>query len=124
MLKRQTITIAALALGIAALGGTGVAVASADQGSGKSEAHEGNEDAREAQILAGARISLAQAVQVAESHTGMKAAEAEIDDEGGQAYFEVSIGQGDQEKSVLVDTQTGKVAKVVADSDEKEADED
>ena len=124
MLKQKKITIAALALGLAAVGGTGVAFASADQVGGKAEARESNDDAREAQVLAGARISLAQAVQVAESQTGMKAAEAEIDDEGGQAYFEVSVGQGNQEKSVLVDTQTGKVAKVVADADENEADED
>ena len=124
MLKRQKITIAVLALGLAAVGGTGMAFAGADQDGDKAEAQESKDDAREAQILAGARISLAQAVQAAEAQTGMKAAEAEIDDEGGQAYFEVSVGQGSQEKSVLVDTQTGKVAKVVADADENEADED
>lgn len=124
MLKRRTLTIAAIALGIAGIGGTGAALAGADQGGGKSEAREGNEEAREAQLLAGARISLAQAVQAAELQTGMKAAEAEIDDEGGGAYFEVSVGQGDQEKSVLVDTQTGKVAKVAVDADANEADED
>lgn len=124
MLKRQKITIAMLALGLTAISGTGVAIASADQGGGEAEAQGSKEDAREAQILAGARISLAQAVQAAEAQTGMKAAEAEADDEGGQAYFEVSVGQGSEEKSVLVDTQTGKVAKVVADADENEADED
>lgn len=122
MMNRKTIALAAVALG-AGIGGAGLAYASSAGAGEKSEASEQGDEQQEAQLLAGARISLAQAVQAAEARTGMKAHEAGIDEEGGQPYFEVSVGQGQQEQDVLVDTRTGQVTKVVADSEEGE-DED
>lgn len=122
MMNRKTIALAAVALG-AGIGGAGLAYAGSAGAGEKSEASEQGDEQQEAQLLAGARISLAQAVQAAEARTGMKAHEAGIDEEGGQPYFEVSVGQGQQEQDVLVDTRTGQVAKVVADSEEGEDDD-
>lgn len=123
MIKRKTIALAAVALGAAAIGVAGLAYGGTGERSEKSEAQEQNDDQQEAQLLTGARISLAQAVQAAEARTGMKASEAGIDDETGQPYFEVSVGQGQQERTVLVDTQTGQVAKIAADAEEGEDDD-
>lgn len=122
MMNRKTIALAAVGLG-AGIGGAGLAYAGSAGAGEKPEASEQGDEQQEAQLLAGARISLAQAVQAAEARTGMKAHEAGIDEEGGQPYFEVSVGQGQQKQDVLVDTRTGQVAKVVADSEEGE-DED
>jgi len=121
-MNRKTIALAAVALG-AGIGGAGLAYAGSAGAGEKPEASEQGDEQQEAQLLAGARISLAQAVQAAEARTGMKAHEAGIGEEGGQPYFEVSVGQGQQEQDVLVDTRTGQVTKVVADSEEGE-DED
>lgn len=123
MIKRKTIALAALALGAAGIGGAGLAYGGAAERGEKSEAQERDDDQREANVLAGARISLAQAVQAAEARTGMKASEAGIDEESGQPYFEVSVGQGQREQIVLVDTQTGQVAKIAADAEEGEDDD-
>lgn len=123
MIKRKTIALAAVALGAAGIGGAGLAYGGSAERGERSEAQEQNDDQREAQILAGARISLAQAVQAAEARTGMKASEAGIDDESGRAYFEVSVGQGQEERTVLVDTQTGQIAKIAAEAEEGEDDD-
>lgn len=123
MINRKRISLAAVALGAAAIGGAGLAYGGADERGEKYEAPEQKDDQQEAQALAGARISLAQAVQLAEARTGMKASEAGIDDESGRPYFEVSVGHGQQERTVLVDTQTGEIAKIAADAEEGEDDD-
>lgn len=123
MIKRKTIALAAVALGAGAIGGGGFAYAGTTERGEKSEAQEQNDDQQEAQVLAGARISLAQAIQAAEARTGMKASEAGIDDESGRPYFEVSVGHGQQERTVQVDTQTGQIAKIAADAEEGEDDD-
>lgn len=127
MLKRGSIGLIAVALSLVGVGGAGLAYAGAVRmGAAQEvgEGPEGNDEQREAAVLAGARISLAQAVQAAEARTGMKAAEAGIDDESNRPYFEVSVGQGQQEQTVLVDTQTGQVAQVSADTDQGEEADD
>lgn len=127
MLKRKTIALIAVALGATGVGGAGLAYAGANQAGQAQEAREGpegNDEQREAAVLAGARISLAQAVQAAEARTQMKATEAGVDDESNRPYFEVSVGQGQQEQTVLVDTQSGQVAQVSADTDQGEEDDD
>lgn len=124
MIKRRTMALAAAALATAGIGGAGLAYGGSAEPGEKAEAQEQNDEQQEAQVLAGARISLAQAVQAAEARTGMKASEAGVDDESGQPYFEVSVGQGQQEQTVLVDTQTGQVAKIAADAEEGEDDND
>lgn len=126
-MKRKTIALIAAGLAATGAGGAGLAYAASSEPGEQAEGREGPEaddDQQEARVLAGARISLAQAVQAAEARTGMKASEAGIDDEGGQPLFEVTVGQGQQEQTVLVDTQTGQVAQVRADTEEGEQDDD
>lgn len=129
MLKRKIMAMGLAAAVLTGGVGGGIAYASAQRSEQQeaAEGPEGNEAAeeqREAQILAGARISLASAVQAAEARTGMKASEAGLDDEGGKPMFEVSFGQDKQERTALVDTQTGQVVKIVADAEEGGGDED
>jgi uncharacterized membrane protein YkoI len=126
-MKRKTIALIAAGLAVTGAGGAGLAYAAASEPGEQAEGREGpggEDDQQEARVLAGARISLAQAVQAAEARTGMKASEAGIDDESGQPLFEVTVGQGQQEQTVLVDTQTGQVAQVRADTEEGEQDDD
>lgn len=126
-MKRKTIALIAAGLAVTGAGGAGLAYANSAEPGEQAEGREGPEaddDQQEARVLAGARISLAQAVQAAEARTGMKASEAGIDDESGQPLFEVSVGQGQQEQTVLVDTQTGQVAQIRADAEEGEQDDD
>lgn len=122
-MKRKILALAAMALGAAGIGGASLAYAGSVATGEKSEAGEQDNEQQEAKVLAGARISLAQAVQSAETRTGMKASEAGIDDESGKPYFEVSVGQGQQERTVFVDTQTGQVASIAADAEEGEDDD-
>ena len=115
-----------IAFGIAALGagGAGAAYGALAEPDEAAETRDDRAEQNEARVLASARISLAQAVQTAETRTGLKASEAGIDDEGGGPYFEVSVGHGAQEQTVLVDTQSGQVAGVRADTDQEEAEDD
>lgn len=122
-MKRKMIALAAVALSTVGITGAGLAYAGSAESNEKAEASEQNDEQQEAKVLAGARISLAQAVQAAEARTGMKASEAGVDDESNQPYFEVSVGQGQQEQTVLVDTRSGQVAKIVADAEEGEDDD-
>lgn len=125
-MKQRKWTMAALALivaagtGAAGIANAGGARAAMEQGREAGEGNERGEDARELTTLKNARISLAQAVTAAEAHTGLKAMEAGIDDEGRGAFYEVSVVDGTGEKTVLVDTQSGKVTSVVADPEEAE----
>lgn len=119
--------LAATGTGIAGVANAGGARAIVGEPAGergesgeRGEADERGEDARELATLRNARISLAQAVTAAEAQTGLKAMEAGIDDEGRGALYEVSVVDGSAEKTVLVDTQSGKVTSVVADAEEAE----
>lgn len=111
--------------GLAALGSLGIAGAAQAGAFGGKEAaeteqSEAQESAREAQMLSGARISLADAARAAEQQTGLKASEAGLDDEAATATWEVSVGSGAQEKTVLVDAQSGQVKSVAADDGDEE----
>lgn len=111
--------LAAAAVGVAGVanaGGLKAAVSQTVEGSGGADAS----DAREQAIVNGARVSLGQAVAAAEANTGLKATEAGVDDEGAGALYEVSVSDGAVEKTVLVDTQTGRVTSVAADAEEAE----
>ncbi|MGE3692673.1 MAG: PepSY domain-containing protein [Novosphingobium sp.] len=112
--------------GLAALGSLGIAGAAqagvfGDKESVNTERSETQEGAHEAQLLSSARIPLADAVRTAEQHTGLKASEAGLDDEVAVATWEVSVGSGAQEKTVLVDAQSGHVKSVAADDGESES---
>ena len=119
-------TCGATTLGVAALGGiSAAAIANA----GVSPAYaavvgEASEDAREGAALASARVSLTDAVRIAEQRTGLKAAEAELDDESTTPAWEISLGSGVAEKTVMVDAANGQIRSIAADDGEaEEADE-
>ena len=116
-------SIAAAILTVSAVGAlavAGVAQAGAVGGrEGETGQSEAQESAKEAQFLASARVSLADAARVAEQHTGLKAAEAELDDEAAAPAWEVSVGSGAQEKTVIVDAMNGQVKSVAADDGEE-----
>lgn len=128
-MQKRKWTIAAMAVlaatgagiaGVANAGGARAIVGERGESGERGEADERGEDARELATLRNARVSLAQAVTAAETRTGLKAMEAGIDDEGRGAVYEVNVADGAAEKTVLVDTQTGKVTSVVADAEEAE----
>ena len=119
--KKTFAVIGSLAV-LASLGAAGAAQAGAFGGKevGEAEQNEAQEGAREEQMLSSARISLADAARSAEQHTGLKAAEADLDDEASAPAWEISVGSGAQEKTVLVDAQSGQVKSVAADDGENE----
>jgi len=79
-----------------------------------------NEEQNEAQGLAQAKISLVQAIQVAEQHIGGKAASARLEHEHGKFVYEVEVLRGEQATDVKVDIADGKVLSAKADEDEHE----
>jgi uncharacterized membrane protein YkoI len=74
-------------------------------------AHRSAED--EAMAIARARIGLAQAVTIAESHVGGRAVRAEYEDRQGQWVFEVEVVKGKGAMDVTVEAATGKVLAAV-----------
>lgn len=79
----------------------------------------------EASIMANAKVTMVQAIAVAEQQVGGKAVGTGIEDQDGNVFFEVEILKDNAKHKVLIDTQTGKVMKVVAHkSDDDEHDED
>ncbi len=125
-MKKRKVTwkmFGATALGLAALGGVGAAaIANAGGVAAARTAITGetDEDAREAQALTGARVSLADAARLAEQRTGLRAAEAELDDESATPAWEISLGAGAAEKTVVVDAANGQVRSIAADDGEAE----
>ncbi|WP_051604149.1 PepSY domain-containing protein [Methylobacter tundripaludum] len=69
-------------------------------------------DAKELQLFSQAKISLSEAIKVAEQKVGGKAMEAEIDDEASSVQFEIEVVKEGKVHNVLVDGNTGKVLKV------------
>lgn len=120
---KMAVLAAAIGLaGVAGMGATAFAGETQGQrgqtaGNGE-EGDERAEEARETQMLAQARVSAGDAARTAEQHTGMKAAEVEIDDEGTAPAWEVSVGSGADERTVLVDALSGQVKSVSADDGE------
>lgn len=126
MMGKRSFTWKALgvtALSLTALGGVaaaGIANAGGITAARAAVTGEADEDAREAAALTGARVSLADAVRLAEQRTGLKAAEAELDDESATPAWEISLGAGTAEKTVVVDAANGQVRSIAADDGEAE----
>lgn len=118
--------LAATALGIVAIAGMGAAAAASDTHQRKAGmAMAGDEDsgdaageAREARLLADARVTAGGAATTAERHTGMKASEVELSDEAATPVWEVSVSRARTEQTVMVDGISGKVIAVSADDGE------
>ena len=76
----------------------------------------GSGDPQELAAVANAKVTLQQATVIAEKETGGKATASGIDNENGVVSYDVTIDQAGASKQVLIDMQTGKVVKVVAET--------
>ncbi len=107
--KKLVIGLSAAALvSAAAIGGAAVAA-----NSGALEQDERSEIA----AVNGARVSLAQAVAIAERQGSGKAIEATFDDESGRSW-EVEIAAGEHVATYVVDMATGAVTAAAEEADE------
>ena len=110
MNRRLIATLAAAALGIAAIGGA--------------QAHE---DERDSAVLSQAKISVAQAIAAAERHAKGRAVRADLENENGAAVYGVEVLDGTKAMDVKVDARDGKVLSVQddqRDGDERHGDDD
>jgi uncharacterized membrane protein YkoI len=88
------------------------------------EAGESKEkEAKELALFSQAKISLTEAIKIAEQNVGGKAMEAELDDESNTIQFEIEILKDGKIHEVKVDGKTGKVLKVSLDDESKESTE-
>lgn len=87
------------------------------------DTNEASEDAAELAALSDARLSLVEAVGIAEAKSGATAAEAEFEVEDGSAVFEIGLYAADgAELEATVDAMTGKVLELGADDEDNEID--
>lgn len=96
---------------------------------GAAHAENALSGASDGKALLSAKLSIAQAIQAAESQSGGKAASADFNaskDEGGPAFEVEVITPDGSEQQLAVNAETGVVTKTVASkgSDEKEGHED
>lgn len=111
------------AVGIAGIGAAAVASDTNDRQAGMSmagdeDSDDAAEEAREVRMLADAKVTAGAAAIAAEQHTGLKAAEVELDDEAASPVWEVSVSGAGREQTVMVDGLSGKVRSVSADDGE------
>ncbi|WP_292177526.1 hypothetical protein [Brevundimonas sp.] len=108
--KRLVFGLSAAALvTLAALGGVAYASSTASP--------EQEDERGEIAAINGARVSLAQAVGIAERQGGGKAMEASFDDETG-GRWEVEIAAGQTVRTFAVDMTTGTASAMTAEADE------
>ena len=74
----------------------------------------------EAAVMANAKVTMAEAIATAEREVGGKAAGSGIEDQDGKVYFEVQVLKGGTSHEVLIDPQSGKVVKTVAENEQNE----
>jgi len=67
---------------------------------------------KEQQLFKLAKISLSEAIKVAEQKIGGEAVEAELDDESDAVQFEVEVLKDGKIHEVMVDSETGHILKV------------
>ncbi len=77
-------------------------------------------EAKELQLFSQAKISLSDAIKVAEQKIGGKAVEAELDDESEAVQFEVEVLKDGKFHKVMVDGETGHILKVSLDDESNE----
>lgn len=79
-------------------------------------------DSSEFPMIDGAKVSLAEAIAIAEKEFGGKAADAGIDDEKGSLTYEVELLTATCEQKVSVDAATGKAAAMAEEPDAEDED--
>lgn len=80
-------------------------------------------DAMEVAALEAAKVSLTDAIAIAEKEVGGKAIDAGFEDENGTYAYEVEILGAKGEQTVLVDADSGKVTNVAQNDDDGDQDE-
>lgn len=78
----------------------------------------------DAQSVLEAKVSLVQAVLIAEKHVKGRAANAEFEKSGAKRFYDVEVVAGSKVFDIGVDGMTGKVGKVAEDVSDAEDDED
>ena len=114
VLKRTVVAL----LGTAMLVGAGGAAFADDRS-------ENEEDAAELKASAGAKVTLVQAMNAAQSATGGSAIEAEFSSDAGQGAWEVELTQKDGSvKTVLVDPMSGAVDQNPQNTDDDDEEDE
>lgn len=101
--------ISASLVGIAAIAGTAFATTNVEN---------------DAQAVLRAKLSLTQAVGIAEQHLKGRAASAEFEQSRGKLIYEVEVVVGPKVYEVEVDGMTGKVGTVSEDANDKDDGDD
>ena len=84
-----------------------------------------SDDAATAAAQQSAKISMTQAISIAEQATGGQSTEAEFELEDGVAMYEVEIAMADgSEVEVMIDAQSGSVLSQETEDDDDEKDEE
>jgi len=109
--KYNKILISLISIGLIA--GTGITLTQASESK--------SDEAKELQLFSQAKISLVDAIKVAEQKTGGKALEAELDDDAQAVQFEVEIVKDGKVHEVKVDGKTGEVLKVALEEEAGES---
>ncbi len=78
-----------------------------------------DKEVNELQLFSQAKITLQEAIKIAEQKTGGKAIEAEIDDDSAAVQYEVEIVKEGKVHEVIIDGKTGKVLKVSLEDDKE-----
>ncbi|MBT9099927.1 PepSY domain-containing protein [Methylovulum psychrotolerans] len=93
----------------------GVTVSQADDDKG--------EAAKKLQLFSQAKISLTEAIKIAEQKIGGKALEAELEDKASTVQFEVEVVKDGILHEAMIDAKTGQVLKVALEDDDDDKDE-
>ena len=79
--------------------------------------NQGDNNAQEQAAVANAKITMQQAISIAEQSAGGKSTGSGVESQDGTAiYYDVTIDKAGTLQKVLVDMQTGKVVSVVAEN--------
>ena len=88
------------------------------------QANESKEkEIQELKLFNSAKISLIDAIKVAEQKTGGKAMEAEVNDDSDTIQFEIDVLKDGKTHEVIVDGKTGSVLNVSLDDEANESTE-
>ena len=82
---------------------------------------DSSEDRSDAAVLAAAKVSLGQAIAIAERRAGGRAIGAEVDNGNGAARIAVEVASAQGVRTVLIDPQTGHVIAIRATRGEHQA---
>ena len=88
------------------------------------QANESKEkETQELKLFNAAKVSLIDAIKVAEQKTGGKAMEAEVNDDSDTIQFKIDVLKDGKTHEVIVDGKTGSVLKVSLDDEANESTE-